>query len=199
MKKVVLLLFLSIFLYGCSFSFTGSQNDVSGDQKQGLNGQTQATKPTLTLTDKPIPTPTTRPSPTEEPQNTSLDSIQIGGIFYTPITLLYNTNEWTIGENEFDKILELKNNPGCKIYENIPRGLPGYSLEVETIEEKMGPYDLTLTKYSSDGEIHYAIFNFYEQEISIAVEPWGDDPAHCFDAAWRVIETSAENSFGPMD
>jgi hypothetical protein len=212
MKKVVLVLFLSLFLCVCSCSFTGSQNDTYSDQKQGFNEQTQASRPTLTPTAKPIlTTPTTRPSPTAEPQNTSLESVQIGGIFSVPITLLYDPNEWAIGENDFDKILELKNIPDCTIYENIPMGLPEhYFEEVEQLEEKMGPYNLILTKYLREGEIYFAIFNFYEQDISIdsiiyeqgisiAVRSWGDDPTHCFDAAWKVIETSAENAFSPLD
>lgn len=212
MKKVVLVLFLSLFLCVCSCSFTGSQNDTYSDQKQGLNEQTQATVLTFTPTAKPIlTTPTIMPSPTEKPQNTSLESFQIGGIFGVSITLLYDPNEWAIGENDFDKILELKDNPSCTIYENIPMGLPdNFCDEVEHLEEKMGPYNLILTKYLKDGEIYFSIFNFYEQDISldsivyeqgisIAVGSGGDEPANCFDAAWKVIETSAENAFSPLE
>ena len=88
-------------------------------------------------------------------------------------------------------------------------GLP-YFEEVEHLEEKMGPYNLILTKYLEEGEISFAIFDFYEQDISIdstiyeqgisiAVNSGGDEPTHCFDAAWKVIETSAENAFSPLD
>jgi len=173
----------------------GSKKEAPGGQKQAVTEQPQAASPTPTQKQKPTSTPTPKPSPTEE----HLESVQIGGIFYEPITLLYDPNIWTIGENEFDKLLEFINHPGCKIYENIPRGLPGHSWEAETLEQKMGEYNLTLTKYTDDGKFSYAIYNFYDEMISIAVEPWGDDSAICFDAAWTVIETSAENAFSPLD
>jgi len=183
----------------CGCSPIGLQSEAPGGQKQAVSEQNQAAKLTPTQKQKPSFTPTTKPSPTEEPQVSQLENLHIGGIFYEPITLLYNQNKWNISENEFDKILVLNNDPHCKIYENIPRGLPSHSLEVETLEQKMGQYNLTLTKYTGDGEIRYAIFNFYDEMISIAVEPGSDNPANCFDAAWTVIETSAENAFGPLD
>lgn len=198
MKKLFLILFTAILLCGCLL--TGSQDKTPNDQKQAVNEQTQPAKPTTTKILSPVNTPTIKKSPTDEPQNTHLESVQIGGIFYTAITLVYDPNTWNIGENEFDKTLELVSDPACKIYENIPRGLPGnQSLEVQTIEEKMGAYSLSLSKWTTKGEIYYAIFNFYDQNISIAVEPWNNDPAACFNAAWSVIENSAENAFGPME
>jgi len=184
------LIVLSVYLFGCSPTAVGNL----ANQEQ----TTEIPEPTRTL---PKSTAAPKPTATEKAENSNLESVMMGGDFsYASFVLTYHPMTWKViqveeGNMEY-QTLTLIEDPNCKIKENIPRGLP-FDLTLEEIEEEMGNYSLSLAKWSREGEFFYGVFNFEEQNISIAVQPGLDslDSEKCFQAAWIVIERSANLDF----
>ncbi len=192
------LIVLAVFLFSCSLTSIGKPAD---QESTTAIPQPTHTSPRPTATSKPTLTATPKPTSTPEAVTPDFESVVMGGDFgYEAFVLTYDPEVWKVIQDDSDYmdylILSRKKDPECIIYENIPRGLPpNLSLEQETIEERMGGHALSLAKWTLDGRFYYGIFNFEDLNISIAVEPWGTDPETCYEAAWMVIERSAESNF----
>lgn len=196
--RLIGLIFFALLLLSCSL--TGIRNPAVKEPTATRAEPTQ-TSPRPSATSKPTTTATPRPTSTQEPVIPNFESVLMGGNFgYEAFVLTYDPEVWKVIQDDSDYmdylILTLIEDPECIIYENIPRGLPpNLSLEHETIKDILGGHALSLEKWTLDNRFYYGIFNFEVPNLSIAVEPWGNNPELCYEAAWDVIEDSAERNF----
>lgn len=199
--KFLLLIFTTIFLFGCIL--TGTQNSAIDLQSQKNDQSTpaQVSEPTNTQIPEPTFTPTIKPSPTEN-KYANLESVQIGWS-YSDFSIIYDPSVWDAVEHddEYSDLtynrLELKEDPTCVFYETLGRGWGPVDLASE-VSEKMGSFDCQIKelKYEGSDDYFLVLFNFDEEQIFISVEP-GNNPAACIDAARTAIRNSAENGFAP--
>ncbi len=205
MKKIFFSVIFVVFLFGCAL--TGNQKQNKNDQvsliteTKELNlAPTIKLSSTMISTQKPAFTETAIPTLTPTPQLVDFSSVKMGGNFaYDAFVLTFDSALWAVSEIHEDwldyKTLSLISDPGCVFYENIPRGVPATNFELTITEYHVEGFYVSLAQWVDDvEEWHYAILNFDEINISIALEP-GSDPTRCFDAAWMVIQNSAGNGF----
>ena len=196
MKKVFLLLLLSTFCCCCGLAQPASEQ-ILPEVREEETEPPQAAEPTTAPTKRPTrtkpPEPAATYTPTDKPPAVNLDSVELGGEIYAAFVMTYDPSVWRVNTEEFENQLIQIDDPYCQVYSHLPRGLPGGDMEVFTSQEKIGPYDFEVTQWrNADGGMFMAVLDMLNGE-NISIQVIGSDD--CFNAAWEMIEFSAEHHF----
>ena len=195
MKKVFLLLVLSTFCCCCGLAQPAAEQIIPEIQEEETEPP-QAADPTNVPTKRPTQTKPPKPTPTEAPTRVNLESVVLGGEIYAAFVLTYDPSVWFVNTEEFENQLIQIEDPYCQVYSHLPRGLSGGDVEVVTSQEEIGPYDFEVTQWRhADGRLFMAVLNMLNGE-NISIQVIGSDA--CFDAAWEMIEFSAEHDFSEI-